>query len=45
MVIRISTYEYVIEFGGDMDNQAKLVIAKMLKRQLKLSLELKKSAI
>ncbi len=43
MVIRISTYEYVIEFGGDMENQAKLVIAKMLKRQLKLSLELKRN--
>jgi hypothetical protein len=43
MVIWISTYEYVIEFGGDMENQAKLVIAKMLKRQLKLSLELERN--
>jgi hypothetical protein len=33
----------VIEFGGDMENQAKLVIAKMLKRQLKWSLELEKN--
>jgi hypothetical protein len=43
MVIWISTYEYVIEFGGDMENQAKLVIAKILKRQLKLSLDFEKN--
>ncbi len=29
--------------GGDMENQAKLVIAKMLKRQVKLSLQLERN--
>jgi hypothetical protein len=33
----------VIEFGGDMENQAKLIITKMLKRQLKLSLEFERN--